>query len=81
MLCNDADAQMIKVNASGDVYCVFHTACEKHGISTNKPLLVALKGGKIYACDATQKAECATVTVNGKTFDVAFSDNTTVTVK
>ncbi len=81
VLCNDADAQIIRANETGDLYCVFHTACEKHGIIVNKPLLVALKGGKIYACDATQKAERATVTVNGETFDVAFSDNTTVTVK
>lgn len=80
VICNDTEAQIIKENASGDVYCVFHTACERCGISANAPLLLAVKTDGIYVCDATQKLESATVTVNGESFNVAFKDNTTVKI-
>lgn len=78
---NDSKVQMIKDNASGDIYCVFHEAAEEMGISVDKPLLVSIKDGVLYVCDATQKAENANVTVNGNTYCIPFKDNTTHSVK
>ena len=78
VICNDADAQIIKDNGNGDLYCVFHNPCHRNGISVDKPLLVAVRADGIYVCDATQKAQSATVTVNGVKHDVAFADNGTV---
>ena len=72
---------MIKDNATGDLYCVFHEAAQESGISADKPLLVSVKDGVLYVCDATQKAENATVTVNGKAYEITFKDNTTHSVK
>jgi len=81
VLCNDETAQIVRVNETGDTYCVFHTACEKCGISVDMPLLVAVKQDGIFICDATQKAEHTCITVNGDSFCVTFKDNTTVKVK
>ena len=78
---NDETVQMIKDNATGDLYCVFHEAAQESGISADKPLLVSVKDGVLYVCDATQKAENATVTVDGKAYEITFKDNTTHSVK
>lgn len=80
VISNDAEAQVIRENATGDRYFVFHTACERADVKVNAPLLVAVKRDGIYVCDATQKLENATVTVDGKTYTVTFTDNATVKI-
>ena len=78
VICNDESVQVIKENSTGDTYCVFHSAAKVGEIEVDKPLLVCVKQDGIYVCDATQKAENATVTVNGKIYEVKFTDNATV---
>ena len=78
VICNDESAQVIKENATGDTYCVFHSAGKVGEIEVDKPLLVCVKQGGGYVCDATQKAENATVKVGGRTYKVEFKDNATV---
>ena len=78
VICNDDCAQVIKENATGDRYFVFHKAAKADGVEVDRPLLVCVKQDGIYVCDATQKAQNAEVKVDGKIYNVTFSDNTTV---
>lgn len=70
---NFASVQAIREKATGDIYCVFHTAAEVCGISVDTPLLVSVKNGVLYACDVTQKLGVTEVTVNGKKYVFDFT--------
>ena len=78
VISNDGEAQVIRENATGDLYCVFHTACERAGISVDAPLLVCVKNGEIFVCDATHKLEKATVSFGGKSYETVFDGHATV---
>ena len=70
---NTPAAQVIREKASGYLYCVFHQAGETAGISTEVPILCAIKGDTLYACDVTQKLESVTLKVNGKEYGFDFT--------
>ena len=77
-VANTETVQAIKEKATGDVYCIFHGAGEvKAGetvISSSAPILCAVKGDALYACDVTQKLTSVTVTVNGKQYAFDFEN-------
>lgn len=72
---NSPNLQAIR-EKSGDLYCAFHTSgtlmVDGTVISTDSPILCAIKGDTLYACDVTQKLTAATVTVNGKAYTFDF---------
>ena len=78
ILANTETLQAIRELATGDMYCIFHAAGELRTadtvLSAAAPILCALKGDTLYACDVTQKQTSVTVTVNGKPKVFNFKD-------
>lgn len=74
ILKNSATVQAIKETATQDLYCAFHSKGTVAGLTVRKPLLVSVKGGKLYVCDVTQKLGRTTVTYNGKDYKFNFKD-------
>ena len=70
---NSPAAQVIREKATGDLYCVFHEAGSCAGITTESPILCAVKGDTLYACDVTQKLGSVTLKVNGKEYGFDFT--------
>jgi hypothetical protein len=78
ILANTETLQAIQELATGDIYCSFYAAGELQTadtvLSAAAPILCALKGDTLYACDVTQKQTSVTVTVNGKPHHFDFKD-------
>jgi hypothetical protein len=78
IIVNTETIQAIREMVTGDVYCVFHGAGQVKAagtvICTTAPILCALKGDTLYACDVTQMQTSVTVTVNGKPHHFDFKD-------
>ena len=71
---NSETVQAIREKATADTYCVFHQAGECLGITVSCPILCSVKGGKLHACDVTQKLGAVTISVNGKEYAFDFTD-------
>ena len=69
VLENNKNVQMIR-DLSGNRYGVFWQAGECGGIRVSQPLIVAVLKDSLCVCDPTGKVNFATVTVNGKQYDL-----------
>lgn len=74
ILSNGSYVQAVRDLSNGNVYYAFWKAGEFNGIKVRKPLLIAVCGDVIYACDITQKLHNEKIMIDGKQYNVDFTN-------